>query len=103
SARTSGRKPAGPRFRECIRARSRPRRTAASRRYHPHREWFRGWTWASCDGLLLEIDKLGDAFAGERYKLEETFLAEGFALGGALHFDDAALPRHHEIGVGLGG
>ena len=53
------------------------------------------------DGELLQLHELGDAALGQRHQLIELRLAEGLLLGGALHLDDAARARHHEIGVGL--
>src|SRR5205807_636915 len=51
---------------------------------------------------LLQIDQLGDAFAGQSQQSCEFFLAEGRFLRRRLHLDQPAIAGHDEIGVGLG-
>jgi hypothetical protein len=52
---------------------------------------------------FLQGDQLSDAASGKRQQAHQLRLAERRAFGGALHFDEASRPCHHEIGVGFGG
>src|SRR5690606_16373059 len=53
-------------------------------------------------GLPLQLDQLGDAFAGQCRHLVELLQPEGMAFGGALQLDERAGIAHHHVHVGLG-
>src|SRR5690606_34220952 len=53
-------------------------------------------------GLPLQLDQLGDAFAGQCRHLVELLQPEGMAFGGALQLDERAGIVHHHVHVGLG-
>src|SRR6201993_760449 len=53
------------------------------------------------DRQLLQVDQPGHALARKRHQAEEFLLREWGLLCRALHFDDATVAGHDEIGVGL--
>src|SRR5215467_9189602 len=64
--------------------------------------------WADAPGSnaerpSLRRHQLRHAAFGQRHHGVEGLGAEGLALGRALHLDNAAAARQHEIGIGLGG
>src|SRR5688572_20702731 len=58
---------------------------------------------SSGKGVLLCPRDLRDAARREIEQLVELLAGERRALGGRLHLDEPAVPRHHDVHVGLGG
>src|SRR5690242_758026 len=56
---------------------------------------------ALCNCDLLQVDQSRHALPGQRDQCQQLVLRERRLLRGALHFDDAAVAGHDEIGVGI--
>src|SRR5579862_2082795 len=54
------------------------------------------------DSLCLQLRDLLDPGRGEAEQLVERLPREGIALRGRLHLDEAAVPRHDDVHVGVG-
>src|SRR5581483_5719268 len=55
-----------------------------------------------CNCDLLQVDQPRHALLGQRDQRQQLVLRERRLLRGALHFDNAAVAGHDEIGVGVG-